>query len=188
MTAAAFDPAAQDDQERLVEAALAGDEAAERLLFRQLSVRFRLIAKRYAVEADAEDLAQEACMTIHEKYRTEKFSKSFHAWAYGVIRMKIGNYLQHKKAVVQREVALEDSVGSSHASSGHQTKRQLLECLKRLLKEKPRYARILNLSHQGYTTEQICDRIQMTANHYYVSLNRGRSLLRHCLDSKGVSL
>lgn len=188
MTAGAFDPSAGDRQEALVEAALAGDSAAERRLFQNLTVRFRLIAKRYAVETDAEDLAQEACMTIHEKYRTEKFSKSFHAWAHGVLRMKIGNYLQHKKTVVQREIALEGPIGATDSSANVQTKRHLLECLKNLLREKPRYARVLNLSHQGYTTEQICERIQMTANHYYVSLNRSRSLLRVCLESKGVSL
>lgn len=127
-------------------------------------------------------------MTIHEKYRTETFIKSFSAWAHGVLRMKIGNYLQHKKSVSTREVELQDQMGGAADSAASEVRRFLIECLKQLMKEKPRYGRILNLTHQGFSTSQICEKIEMTANHYYVSLNRSRSLMKACMESKGVAL
>lgn len=183
------DPSTAQRTETLYRAALEGDQGAEKQLFEHLTVRFRYLAKRYAVEADAEDLVQETCTTIFEKYRSEKFSVSFGAWAYGVLRMKIGNYLQQNKRTRQREGNMPETVADPHTDgAGSRLRRNLLDCLSSLIESKPRYARILNLSHQGFTTEQICDRLEMNANQYYVALNRSRSLLKACLQGKGIDL
>ncbi len=64
-------------------------------------------------------------------------------------------------------------------------KRFLMECLHQMIKTGGNYARILNLSHQGFGTTDICDRLGIRTNSYYVALSRGRIMLRDCLESKG---
>jgi DNA-directed RNA polymerase specialized sigma24 family protein len=79
----------------LLKRALAGDQGAEAELFQTLSLRFTAIAKRRIREKEAaEDIAQDACATILHKYKSESFTVSFAAWAFGVLWMKIGNHLQ----------------------------------------------------------------------------------------------
>jgi RNA polymerase sigma factor (sigma-70 family) len=138
------------------------------------------------MDEDAEDLVQEACTTVFEKYRNETFDVGFHAWACGVLRMKIGNYLHRKHRNSQRSARLTDRTEDRSPGSTPGLQRALIDCLKRLLKKKPRYARILNFSHQGYTTNQICERLKMNSNQYYVALNRSRSLMKACLQQMGV--
>lgn len=173
----------------LLNKAIAGDKVAESELFAFLTVRFRYLAKRYITIEDAEDVAQEACLTIIEKYRREKYEKDFEAWAYGVLRKKIGNYLQRqatiKKNIVESDI---DSkvVSSSYGEAEQGIRNQLVDCLKKINKQHPNYARVLNLIHQGYTTDEMCDMLRIKPNYLYVLLNRGRKMLRTCLDSDEV--
>jgi len=173
--------------EALAKKAIGGDAAAERQLFEKLSERFRQLAKLRVGEEYCEDLAQEACATVFEKYRNETFTVGFPAWAHGVLRMKIGNYLQKKTRMSGRELEIDETVEKSRARDvDPDLKRFLAECLRELIRTGGHYARILNLVHQGYGTADICERLSITANSCYVSLSRGRSMLKHCLEGKGV--
>ncbi len=174
--------------EELAQKALAGNALAEKQLFEKLFDRFQYIAKLRIGEEQCEDLAQEACTTVFEKYKNESFTVGFLPWSHGVLKMKIGNYLQKKRRMVGREQELGDDV--EFRSSGKvdpDLKRFLLECLRGMIKAGGNYARILNLSYQGYNTTDICDRIGVAPNSYYVALSRGRVLLRRCLEGKGVT-
>ena len=103
---------------QLVAKAKAGDKKAKNELFQYLFIRFNLFAKRKVREdKDAEDLAQEACMTIIEKYKTEKFTVNFQAWAYGVLKMKIGNYLQSKKRLSGKQTSFDEIANPIEAKS-----------------------------------------------------------------------
>ncbi len=169
----------------LADAARGGDETAEKELFDRLTVRLRWLAKRTVGEEDADDLAQEAVMTILRKYRDEQFHVSFDAWSYGVLRMTIGNYLQRQK---RRGVPLEiDPERDQTAPSNPLLLRSLLDCLRGLRTKTVLYARILNLVHQGYPPEDICERLDLTRTNYYAGLSRGRAHLRACLDKKGLN-
>ena len=172
--------------EQLVEQAKNGDKQAEQEIFTKLLVRFRYFAKRRIGEADSEDLAQEACLTVLEKYKTEKIRVGFTPWAYGVLKMKIGNHLQRSKRRRGKEAAFDESLHSKNQEPGTPNfRRHLVECITEVSRSFPRYARILNLSHLGFRTTEVCDRLNITANHYYVSLNRGRAILKECLRQKG---
>lgn len=173
--------------EELARKAVSGDPAAERELFEQLLERFRYLAKRRIGEEDCEDLAQEACATVFEKYRQEQFTVGFLAWAHGVLRMKIGNYLQKKRRKGEREAELVEEVDTPSHRVDPTLKRHLLDCLHELIRAGGQYARILNLAHQGFATAEVCARVGITANNYYVTLSRGRSMLKDCLQRKGVS-
>jgi len=163
-----------------------GDADAESALFERLAVRFRLIAKRY-VETDASgDVSQDACAVILKKYRTETFRKSFDAWCQGVIKMTVRSHLQKNRRRARREEPYEEySAGPSHFQEEAGFRDALRNCLRMVLEASMAYARVLNLTYQGYKTDEICSRLGISTNHYYVSLSRARERMKSCLQEKG---
>jgi RNA polymerase sigma factor (sigma-70 family) len=174
--------------EELVQKAIDGDKKAEKEIFDYLFVRFKYLAKRTVGESDCEDLAQEACMTILEKYKNEEFTVSFTAWAYGVLKMKIGNYLQSGRRRFDKEAYPVNDIEVTASTQDPTLKKILIDCLRKISRSYIRYARALNLAYQGYDTEEACSKLDMNPNHYYVTLNRGRSLLKSCIEEGGISL
>ena len=171
--------------QQLVRKAKQGDKSAETQIFQYLRVRFVLLAKRRIGEEHCEDIAQEACITVLEKLKTDSPEENFEAWAYQVLRNKIGNYLQsinlrQKKMVTTEHIDYLEKPAISDMDPIF--KRRLLDCLKKLVKGNRRYARVLNFTHQGFDTEEICRRMEMKSNHLYVLLNRGRKMLSDCLN------
>ncbi len=175
--------------EHFLDRALEGDEKAENELFQYLFVRFRAFAKRRIGDGEAEDIAQEACLTVLQKYKTEKFTIGFEAWAYGVLKMKIGNYIQglmvKQKSLVPESEA-DQTLKSSSPEPDYDLKRKLLNCLKRIIKRNPLYARVLNFIYQGYAIEEISQRLKLKPNNLYVILNRGRGILQTCLETSRI--
>ncbi len=172
----------------LINKALDGDKKAESEIFARLTVRFKYFAKRYIAEEDAEDIAQEACVTIIEKYKTETFERGFESWAYGVLKKKLGNHFQRKatekKNIVKGDIDNRPAISTEDSNPG--LKVQLIKCLKKINSINPRYARALNLVHLGYDTDEICRMLEIKPNYLYVLLNRGRNMLRSCLNSNEV--
>jgi RNA polymerase sigma-70 factor (ECF subfamily) len=170
----------------LLKNAIAGNKAAEEEIFHRLSARFGLFARQRMGDCEAAaDVAQEACVTVLEKYKTETFTSGFEAWAYGVLRRKIRNYFSR---LPRREVAVSPETFESLSGSGGTTpvdselEQDLVRCLRRMLNVNSRYARILNLTYQGYKAEEISRRLGVSRNNLYVMLNRARSLLKACLQ------
>ena len=172
--------------ENLLAKAQMGDEKAEKALFQYLFVRFKAFAKRKIGEGEAEDIAQEACLTIIQKYKTETFSKGFEPWAYGVLKMKIGNYIQGlmvKQKSLTPESEADQTLINSSPEPDYDLQRKLIDCLKQIIKHNPLYARVLNFVHQGYAIEEISQRLKREPNNLYVILNRGRGMLKTCLET-----
>jgi len=173
--------------DELVEKAKAGDESAEKEIFDYLFVRFKYLAKRRIGNEDYEDLAQEACVTVLEKYKTEEFTVNFTAWAYGVLKMKIGNWLQAKQRMSGKITSYDEAYAiADNSEISADLRRYLIKCIKKIAGLFSRYARVMVLSYQGYNTDEICERVKISPNNYYVTLNRGRSLLKDCLVKKGA--
>jgi len=169
--------------------ALAGDEQAEKELFQYLIVRFKSIARRRIGVEEYEDLAQEACKTVLEKYKKVTYTESFQQWAYGVLKNKIGSYLQGK--LQKQKKSITETEGrplfrSSPRESLVDLERQLIHCIKKIIKKNVVYARVLNLVYHGYTKEEICRRLRVEQSYLYVILNRGRNMLRKCLKTGGI--
>jgi len=173
----------------LIKRAKSGDESAENEILSIFSLRFRLISKHriWSIE-DAEEIAQESCITVLEKYKDEYFSKGIEEWAYGILRMKIGNYLQRKKVRNKVHSMSTDKIDILHEAKNptNEIKIRLSDCMKKLIQQYPRYARALNLIYQGFKTKEICKKMMISDNHLYVVLNRGRSLLKNCLETSGI--
>jgi RNA polymerase sigma factor (sigma-70 family) len=168
--------------------ALSGDKLAEDELFAILRVRFASLAKLKGGGEYAEDLAQEACLTVLQKYKSKSLHgyQDFIAWAHKVLRNKIGNYYSRtnrwKKRMVDFRLSFAD-VQSIDFSGNALLEKNILDCLKRLKQVDTRYARILNLIHQGYSTDEICESLGINRNYLYVLLHRSRALMSNCLES-----
>lgn len=173
--------------QQLVEKARNGDKVAEQELFRELSVRFRCFAAHRLDSENADEIAQQACITVLEKYKTETFTIGFQAWAYGVLKMTVKQFGRDRGRRADKETSLAPEFEWPQAETPHPMLRQyLLECINWLAKSFSRYARIVNLRYQGYSTEEICHKMALKPEQYYVYVGRGRSMLRDCLADKGV--
>lgn len=141
--------------------------------------------QRIRNRGDAEEVVQEALMTIYAEYKSITFNTSFSAWAYKVLNNRILNSLRKKQHESQRidESICPKSVPSEVDVNGaSDLKRRLLDCLQRIGDRNIRYARILNLHYQGYRTDEICDRLKVIPETFYSILSRARTLLEVCLE------
>lgn len=169
---------------QLFSKAKSGDKLAEEEMFSRLSERFKFIARRRVEDDDAEDIAQEACVTVIEKYRAVAATINLEAWSYRVLRNKIGNYLNKKSS--RRRIVMFSSENimldkNISIKTDYELQADLINCLKKVMFSKPQFARALNLVQLGYTTDEICVRMNVKRNHLYVILNRARNLLTKCL-------
>jgi RNA polymerase sigma factor (sigma-70 family) len=174
----------------LLELARNGDGEAEKQFIKILFVRFVAIAKRrVGNKDDAEDIAQEACSTVLAKYKVDLSIVNFEAWAYGVLRMKIGNHMQKKTTRQECPLPATESHDSTEALTQQYDPElglRLNDCVRKLIVVFPRYARVLNLIHQGYKSDEVCKKLKISPNNMYVILSRGRSMLKQCLDEGGL--
>ncbi len=162
-----------------------GDKNAEDKIFQYLFVRFCYLAKQRVGEGACEDIAQEACLTVLEKYHSLAASVEFEAWAYKVLRNKIGNYYQKLTSEANYIVVDDKTVEYAHPKDANPRLRvRILDCLKNVYKVNPRYHRILQLVSEGYKTDEICRELNVNPNNLYVLLNRSRKLLKDCLKHK----
>lgn len=166
----------------LARRASAGDNSAEIQLMEHLSVSFRLFAQhRVWNDEDAEEVVQDALMVVLAKYRDVTFESSFSGWAYQILNNKIMDYVKRKQT--RRRLDEQQAAGRSESnpSSDPELRKRLIDCFRKLHGHNVRYARILNFSYQGYSTEEICQRLRIKDSNLYVLLMRARKALMACL-------
>lgn len=174
------------DINSLYEEAQSGDKSAENELFRRLSVSFgAMLQHKVWNPGDREEVLQNALLTVAEKFKSSSIESSFAGWACSVLNNKVMDYVKYKK-VRGGTVSSDSIIEGKSAPSGADPllKVRLLECLKKIGGVNARFARILNLHYQGFATEEICGKLDIKQNHFYVILSRARSMLSVCL-SKG---
>lgn len=160
---------------------VSGDEGSENELFGYLTVSFRLFAQqRIWNEQDCEEVVQDALMTVAKKYREIEFTTSFAAWAYKIMSNKIMDYFKTRKVRAQAHARIVDEkIPEMSWKPDPALKRRLLACLGKI---KGKHARILNLHYQGYTTNEICEKLDLKPGNFYVLLSRARTMLELCLE------
>jgi len=174
----------------LFELANQGDKAAEKELFRVLSVRFRIIGlQRIWNKSDIDDIVQDALKTVVEELKNVTITSSFSAWAAKILDYKILAYIKKKRTTHSRisNTPPDENYHSAQRVSSD-LKLQLMYCLKQLFKARPMYARILNLHYQGFSVDEVCQRLEITRGNSYVILSRARLLLSKCLNEKSEEI
>ena len=176
------------DLAQLYRNAVNGEAAEERKLFNYLYDSFRAIIRLKNVEPDdAEDIVQAALVQIAANYRRIEITSSFAGWAHTVFRNQMIDHFRKVKANRRKSTELADEQGGAVVSFPDPgLKAALIDCLKRIDDENPKYARIFTLSVQGYKTEEICEEMAIKRGTLYVVLSRVRVALRECLRKKGV--
>ncbi len=175
---------------KLHQLSIEGGREAEELLFESLTARFRVfVRQRVWNKADAEEVVQEAMITICRDYRRMEFTASFAAWAYKVLDNRILAHISTRKRRSDREVSIDDR--PDNPVPGTETvkpelKAKLLTCLKKVGRVNRRYARVLNFSYQGYKSDEICRQMDVKANTLYSLLSRARKMLETCLDKGDI--
>jgi RNA polymerase sigma factor (sigma-70 family) len=128
-------------------------------------------------------------MYIAREYKQIDIRTSFVAWACKVLDNRVLTYIRNKKTRQDRIRPLAEGAEPTGVLDGDvELKVTLRDCLKKISTDNPRYARILNLHYQGYSTDEVCRKLNMTPNHSYVTLSRARSMLAACLEKGGVDL
>ncbi|MFQ6104594.1 MAG: RNA polymerase sigma factor [Candidatus Glassbacteria bacterium] len=169
----------------LLAEANSGNKSAEEEIFEYLYVRFKVLATLKIGEGHSHDIAMEACKIILEKYKNVEFTKSFEAWTQGIFANVMRNYFRSSRIRKDHMVQKPEFENKMKFSSkpDHDLRLALIDCLQKILKIHPRYARAMNLVIHGYTPEEISRKLKISQNNCYVILNRGRALLRKCLES-----
>lgn len=137
----------------LLRAAQNNDLRAERELFINLRARLfnlakSILLKNYHVqdsevrEADAEDITQTALITIHQKYKTQKFDDGFFSWVNMILRHTIGNYMRAKFRRAQTHAPLNSSTPSHNNGSQWVEEIDSRDLLKKILSYIQRFSEV----------------------------------------------
>lgn len=172
----------------LYEAARDGDRQAEERLFVELGESFRLyLRQRIQNNQDAQEVVQDVLLTIADKYKEVRIEKSFAAWAYKVFEHKLFTYYRAKRTRQSKFVEMDDGEVAGQAyTPDPELKRRIDECLKNISRANKRYAEILDLHFQGYSGDEIGEKLGASKNSVLICLSRARARLKQCLE-KGMS-
>jgi RNA polymerase sigma-70 factor (ECF subfamily) len=176
MPAEAAQPAADPDAP-LVAACRSGDtEAFSELVRRHERRVFRLVGRFFRRPQDAEDAAQETFLTAWKKLGTYKARAPFEHWltriclncCYGRLRRSKAEeplYIQPAAPAADPDAALE------------------VEKLLRTLKAEDRFVLLL-MYGEGWSTEEIADRLGWSRTNVKVRAHRARQKLRRLLEGE----
>lgn len=132
---------ALDERERRLRAlmlqAQAGDEAAYRVLLKELSERLRAFYRRRLTHlvVEVEDLVQETLLAIHNQRHTYDRSRPLTAWCYAIARYKLVDLLRRRGRNETLTDPIDDDFGDQpsdadiEATDTHRDLQSLLDSL-----------------------------------------------------------
>jgi RNA polymerase sigma factor (sigma-70 family) len=127
-------------------------------------------------------------MTIASKYQNIDFRASFASWAYKVLENKMRDYFKTQHRHDSKFERVSEPIPTRVSQDLDPiTRRQMLECLRKVGQANGRFARILNLHYQGYSTDEICRKLNLTQSYFYVVLSRARSMLAICIEKGDIA-
>ena len=168
----------------LYDRARAGGKRAEEELFKKLHERFYQFANhRIWDEQDSEEVVQEALTAIARDYKDIEIETSFSAWAYKVLDNRILSYIGKRRREEIARQSAENMADGHYRTQNPGLRMKLLNCLGKINEANRRHARILVLSYQGYSADEICERLALSKSNLYVLLFRARAALERCLKN-----
>ncbi len=140
---------------------------------------------------DADDLLQSVALTATDRFHEYDRSRPFGAWAMGIARKHVLNYLrQHAKHKHVFSGELIDSIADIHEelSPTYDTMKQLLEkCLRRLKELEGRAYKMIEMRYtRDMKPREMAECLGTTPNTVRIALHRVRAVLRRCIDANAV--
>lgn len=135
----------------------------------------------------AEDLFQDAHVTICRKWQDWQDGTPFLAWALTIVRFTFlaGLDDRHQRLVLVETEVLAEAVAEAHAEQEHPDSMRLAalrDCLARLA---GRTRQVVNLRyHEGLSCEDVAQRMTMGLPAVYQLLSRARKALAACIETK----
>ena len=182
----------ESDLDALLTRAQAGDVRAFEDLLRSHLPQVRRFARAFAyVEADADDLAQDALIKVYKSLKLFRYQSAFSTWLFAVVR---NSFLDSAKSRAGRQRGVEDGLGEQHARAPseapladeelerEQEKQRLWGAL-RQVPEEFRSALVL-FDLEGHTYDELAAIVGVPVGTVKSRLFRGRALLRKLLGEE----
>lgn len=185
--------------------AVTADIAAELPALRQRLLRQARMA--LADAAQAEDLVQDTLIAVFEQHSERRGESTLSTWATSILRHKVADW--YRSPVRTRQVALPthddsdslaDDIDAMYDASGHYREpipawqqpdghaetRQLKATLDACLSCLPAQTRRVFMMREwlGFETDEICQRMAISADNCRTILHRARMSLRDCMQRR----
>jgi RNA polymerase sigma factor (sigma-70 family) len=161
-------PADAGEWERLMDAALAGDQAAYTRLLREMLAWLRGFYARRLPAAAADDAAQEALIALHHKRHTYQPGRPLRPWVAAIARYKWIDGLRNARAHVALDEEALPAEDASGAIDGAMTLHTLLAGLK------PAQAEVIRLVKlRGYSVAEASRMTGQSESLVKINIHRG---------------
>ena len=168
----------QDEEARLVTASMAGDGDAFAELVRLHQQRvFRLAGRFFRSREDVEDAAQETFLTAWNRLSTYRRKAPFEHWLTRVCLNCCYGRLRSRKPELTG-IEIDSPAPSSDPSAGMDVERLLA-----LLDPRDRFI-LLMLDGEGWSVEEIADRLNWTRANVKVRAHRARKKMRRIVEQE----
>jgi len=159
---------------------------------------FRAALGTKLAEPQARDVVQSTIVTFLETLQKFQGRSHVRTWLFGILYKKISE-LRRKLRRQEKEDDIDEVVSSRYSSAGMWTRppidpetflqntqaRQAIQVCMENLPEMQQRAFYLK-EVEGFSTQEICNILEITATNLGVILYRARNRLRDCIECKGV--
>lgn len=168
----------------------AAKQAAEitRLILQQRTVVFGYIMTQTANYSDAEDVFQEVCTTVCEKFQEFEPGGNFRAWIMQIARFKILSHYQAqtpKRRLMKLTPELADSMAEEFVWADLEPSPEtaaLRRCLQKLTGKSREL--VIGRFGRGLSCQAVAEAVGWSANAVYVALSRIRRSLEECVKAQ----
>ncbi len=165
----------------------AGDHQAMELLYQHFRSPFFGLAYRYTYNAAvSEDLLQDIFVKIFSHVHELDNDAAFTGWAYKIAVNTCLSYLRHKKAVLTKQVALEDAPGLSYGDQDVQHEKMLQHQLEGAMQGLSSKLKSVFILHdiQGFKHAEIAQILGCSVGTSKSQLFKARMKLRNQIEKK----
>jgi len=163
-------------------AALAGDQAAYRMLLQALTRHLRTYYARRLDNGAAEDAVQETLIAIHSRRATYDPGQPFTAWVYGIARYKLIDEYRHQKRRAAVPLDEAPDLFAHDETQEQMARRDVDKLLARLPPAKQALVRDIKLD--GTSVADVAARTGMSESAVKVSVHRAIKSLGEGLEGR----
>lgn len=172
-------------EQKIVQSCIDGDRQAQRKLFELLAPKMLSVCLRYVGDRSvAEDLLQDAFVTLYTKLDSYKGEGSFEGWARRIFVTTCLMYLRKKDALKMSE-ELESAIGVSASTPSAMENIGYKELMALILQLPPGFRSVFNMYViEGYSHKEISQALGISEVTSRTQLSRARLWLQEKMKDK----